>query len=149
MKTKENLATTIPTLENGDRLTRHEFERRYEAMPHFKKAELIEGVVYVASPLRYRRHGKPHECIMAWLGLYCSATPGVELADNFTVRLDLDNEPQPEALLRIDEELGGQSYITEDEYVKCAPELIVEVASSSAAYDLHDKLKAYRRSGVL
>ncbi len=34
-------------LENGDKLTRAEFERRYEAMPHLKKAELIEGVVYV------------------------------------------------------------------------------------------------------
>ena len=148
MKTKENLATIIPTLENGDRLTRYEFERRYEAMPHVKKAELIEGVVYVASPVRYRRHGKPHGYIMGWLGLYCSATPGVEFADNSTVRLDLDNEPQPDALLRIDEELGGQSYISEDDYIEGAPELIVEVASSSAAYDLHDLLKAYRRNGV-
>ena len=148
MKKKENLATIIPTLENGDRLTRYEFERRYEAMPHVKKAELIEGVVYVASPLRYRRHGKPHGYMIAWLGLYCSATPGVEFADNSTVRLDLDNEPQPDALLRIDEELGGQSYISEDDYIEGAPELIVEVASSSAAYDLHDKLKAYRRNGV-
>lgn len=148
MKTQNNLVKSIPTLENGDRLTRHEFERRYDAMPHVKKAELIEGVVYVASPLRYRRHGLPHGYIMAWLGLYSSATPGVELADNSTVRLDLDNEPQPDALLRIDEELGGQSYISEDDYIVGAPELVVEVASSSAAYDLHDKLKAYRRNGV-
>ena len=148
MKTTENLATTIPTLENGDRLTRYEFERRYEAMPHVKKAELIEGVVYVASPLRYRRHGKPHGYIMGWLATYCAATPRVEFADNSTVRLDLDNEPQPDALLRIDEELGGQSYISKDDYVEGAPELVVEVASSSAAYDLHDKLKAYRRNGV-
>lgn len=81
--------------------------------------------------------------------VYCSATPGVELADNATVRLDLDNEPQPDALLRIDEELGGQSRISEDDYVEGPPELIVEVASSSAAYDLHDKLRVYRRNGVL
>ena len=78
MKTAENIVTSIPTLENGDRLTRHEFERRYNAMPCLKKAELIEGVVYFASALRYRKHGKPHGYIMAWLGLYCSATPGVE-----------------------------------------------------------------------
>ena len=148
MKTQDNLVKSIPTLENGDRLTRDEFERRYEAMPHVKKADLIEGVVYVASALRYRRHGLPHGYIMGGLATYSSATPGVELADNSTVRLDLDNEPQPDALLRIDEELGGQSYISEDDYIEGAPELVVEVASSSAAYDLYDKLKAYRRNGV-
>ena len=36
----------IPPLESGDRLIRAEFERRYQAMPHVKKAELIEGVVF-------------------------------------------------------------------------------------------------------
>ncbi len=135
-------------LESGDRLTREEFERRYEAMPHLKKAELIEGVVYVTSPLRYEKHGRPHGYIVAWLGLYSSLTPGVELADNSTTRLDLDNEPQPDALLRIEEACGGQSRVSEDDYVEGAPELIVEIASSSASYDLHDKKKAYRRNGV-
>ncbi|MDM9379624.1 Uma2 family endonuclease [Chlorogloeopsis sp. ULAP01] len=143
-----NLAKSLPLLENGDRLTRNEFERRYHAMPDLKKAELIEGVVYVPSPLRYYRHGRPHAHIMAWLGLYSSATPGVEFADNATVRLDLDNEPQPDALLRIEEACGGRSRISEDDYVEGAPELIVEIASSSASYDLHDKLKVYRRNGV-
>lgn len=136
------------TLENGDRLTRYEFERRYHATPDLKKAELIEGVVYVPSPLRYRRHGKPHSLIMGWLAAYEAATPGVESADNVTVRLDLDNEPQPDALLRIDEACGGQSRISEDDYVEGAPELIVEIASSSASYDLHDKLRVYRRNSV-
>ncbi len=135
-------------LESGDRLTREEFERRYGAMPHLKKAELIEGVVYVASPLRYNQHGKPHIYIAAWVGFYCSVTPGVEPADHTTVRLDLDNEPQPDVLLRIDSKLGGQSCLSEDDYVQGAPELIVEIASSSASYDLHDKKKAYRRNGV-
>lgn len=141
------LGAVLP-LENGDRLTRQEFERRYEAMPYLKKAELIEGVVYMAAALRYRRHGRPHSLIMGWLGFYEAATPGVEAADNTTVRLDLDNEPQPDALLRIDESCGGQSRISEDDYVEGGPELIVEVAASSASYDLHDKLKVYRRNGV-
>ncbi len=136
----------IPPLENGDKLTRAEFERRYHAMPNLKKAELIEGVVYVASPLRFRSHGKPHAYVMAWLAGYEAATPGVELGDNATVLLDADNEPQPDALLRI--EIGGQSRITEDDYVEGAPELIVEVAASSASYDLHEKLKVYRRNQV-
>lgn len=138
----------IPALENGDRLSRFEFERRYHLMPHVKKAELIEGVVYLASPLRYNRHGKPHSQVMTWLGVYGAATPGVELADNATVRLDLDNEPQPDAMLRLNENCGGQSLISDDDYVEGAPELIVEIAASSASYDLHDKLHAYRRNGV-
>lgn len=137
--------TTLP-LENGDKLTRAEFERRYNATPSVKKAELIEGVVYVASPLRFRSHGKPHAYIMGWLVGYEAATPGVELGDNATVIIDADNEPQPDALLRI--ETGGQSRINEDDYVEGAPELIVEVAASSASYDLHEKLKVYRRNQV-
>ncbi|GAA6616609.1 Uma2 family endonuclease [Scytonema sp. NUACC26] len=137
---------TIPPLENGDKLTRHEFERRYHAVPNLKKAELIEGVVYVASPVRAKKHGKPHANIMGWLVAYEAATPGVETLDNTTVRLDADNEPQPDALLRIEQ--GGQSRITEDDYVEGAPELIVEIAASTASYDLSEKLKVYRRNQV-
>lgn len=138
----------IPPLENGDCLTRAEFERRYEAMPQVKKAELIEGVVYVPSPVRHRLHGRPHTHIMTWLGQYEAHTPGVEASDNSTVRLDLDNEPQPDALLIIDPERGGQTRLSEDGYIEGAPELVVEVASSSASYDLHAKRHAYRRNGV-
>jgi len=141
-----NSPLSVLPLENGDRLSRAEFERRYSAMPQVKKAELIEGMVYMASPLRFRSHGKPHAHIMTWLGTYEAATPGVELGDNATVRLDADNEPQPDALLRID--AGGRSQISDDDYVEGAPELIVEIAASSASYDLHEKLRVYRRNGV-
>src|ERR1700757_3569177 len=92
----------IPPLENGDVLTRAEFERRYEAMPNLKKAELIEGVVYVPSPVRHHAHGHPHTHLIGWLAQYEASTPGVQAGDNGTVRLDLDNEPQPDALLFID-----------------------------------------------
>lgn len=135
-----------PPLENGDRLTSTQFESRYEATPKIKKAELIEGTVYMAAALRFRSHGKPHAYIMGWLAAYEAMTPGVELGDNTTVRLDLHNEPQPDALLRID--VGGQSRISEDDYVEGAPELIVEIAASSASIDLHDKLNVYCRHGV-
>ncbi len=135
-------------LESGDRLSRAEFERRYQAMPQLKKAELVEGVVYVSSPVRVNRHGNPHSHIIAWLATYEAATPGIMVCDNTTVRLDGDNEPQPDALLRIDEAKGGQSCISEDDYLEGSPELIVEIAASSASYDLHDKLRAYRRNGV-
>jgi len=140
--------TDYPPLENGDRLTRQEFEHRYTAMAHIKKAELIEGVVYVASPVRANRHGRPHAQIIGWLFVYKAATPGVYLADNTTVRLDADNEPQPDALLRIEPEVGGNSRISDDDYVEGTPELIAEIAASSASYDLNDKLNAYRRNGV-
>lgn len=136
----------LPPLESGDRLTRAEFERRYAAMPQLKKAELIEGVVYVASPLRYRSQSQPHLFSITWLGTYCAATPGVEAADAPTICLDADNEPQPNAILHLSH--GGRSRITADDYIEGAPELVVEIAASSAAYDLHDKLKVYRRNGV-
>jgi len=101
----------LPPLENGDRLTRLEFEQRYNAMPHLKKAELIEGVVYTAAALRFRRYGKPHGNLIVWLGNYQVATPGTELADNTTVRLDLDNDPQPDVALFLDPTVGGQVQI--------------------------------------
>ncbi|QDV38711.1 Uma2 family endonuclease [Tautonia plasticadhaerens] len=135
-------------LENGDRLTRAEFERRYEAMPQVKKAELVEGVVYMGSPVRLRKHGLPHSDLMTWLGVYRASTPGILIGDNATVRLDLDNEPQPDAFLMIDPAKGGQARISEDDYVEGAPELVVEIASSSVSLDLNAKLHVYRRSNV-
>jgi Uma2 family endonuclease len=143
---KLHLPLNILPLENGDRLTRSEFERRYTAMSQVKKAELIEGIVYMGSPVRAKSHGRPHMVINHWLGAYMVETPGVEALDNTTVRLDRDNEPQPDCLLRI--EVGGQSRISQDDYVEGAPELVAEVAASSAAYDLNQKLNVYRRNQV-
>lgn len=148
VKTVHNYPDYIPPLESGDRLTRPEFERRYSAMPNLKKAELIEGVVYVASPLRFEPHAEPHANLMGWLWSYKIVTPGVRLGDNATVRLDLDNEPQPDAVLLIDTACGGKSYIGADGYIEGAPELIAEVAASSATKDLYDKKRAYRRNGI-
>jgi len=102
----------------------------------------------VASPVRVSKHGNPHSRIITWLGTYEASTPGTMTCDNTTVRLDAENEPQPDALLRIDQAWGGQSRISEDDYIEGAPELIVEIAASSASYDLHDKMQVYRRNGV-
>jgi Uma2 family endonuclease len=144
----ENAANgRIPPLETGDRLTRPEFERRYAAMPHVKKAELIEGVVYMPSPVS-NEHAAPHFDLIGWLTHYLAATPGIAGGDNGTVRLDLDNEPQPDAFLRILAEHGGQSRVDQDGYISGAPELVAEVARSSVSIDLHNKLNAYRRNGV-
>jgi Uma2 family endonuclease len=138
----------IPPLENGDRLTRAEFERRYDAMPHLKKAELIEGEVYMASAVRHGQHSYPHSLLVSWLGIYQMETPGVEGGDNGSIRLDVDNEPQPDAYLIVRPERGGQARISEDDYIEGAPELVAEVAASSVSYDLGKKLNVYRRCGV-
>ncbi len=148
MSMSERTTTATPPLESGDRLTRSEFERRYEAMPRAKKAELINQTVYMASPVRAESHGRPTNIMSTWLGVYAAATPYVHVYDNTTVRLDPDNEIQPDALLRIETESGGQSAISRDDYLEGAPELIVEVAASSASYDLHDKKTVCRRHGV-
>ena len=137
-----------PPLETGDRLTRAEFERRYAAMPQLRKAELIEGVVYMPSPVRLRLHSRPHLHLATWLGAYEAGTPGTVAADNTTVRLDLDNEPQPDLLLLVDPAVGGQTSVSDDDYVEGAPELVAEISSSPASFDLNAKLNVYRRNGV-
>jgi Uma2 family endonuclease len=144
----EPAAAPVPPLEAGDRLSRAEFERRYNAMPGVKKAELIERTVHMPSPVSVRRHGDPHGLVLFWLNCYRMGTPGLIVADNTSVRLDPDNMPQPDALLMRDPAQGGQARISDDDLIEGAPELVAEVASSSVSYDLHDKLRAYRRAGV-
>lgn len=140
-------AAGAPLLENGDRLTRCEFERRYAARPDLKKAQLIEGIVYMPSPVSMA-HAEPHATVQTVLLVYAASTPGVRGADNATVRLDLDNEPQPDVVLLIGADAGGRCRVSDDNYLEGAPELVVEVAASSASIDLHAKLRAYRRNGV-
>ena len=139
----------IPPLENGDRLTRAEFERRYLASPHVKKAELIEGVVYMPSPVRVNRHAGPHLLLSGWLFHYLRKTPGLKLfGDNATVRLDEDNEPLPDLFLALGEAAGGKATLSADDYLQGAPDLVCEVSASSVSIDLHAKLNVYRRNGV-
>jgi len=137
----------VPPLRNGDRLTRAEFERRYAAMPGVKKAELIEGVVFMPTPVS-DDHAGSHFNVIGWLSHYTAATPGVVGGDNGTLRLDLDNAPQPDAFLRILATHGGLARVDDDGYVTGAPEWIGEVALSSVSLDLHGKLHVYRRNGV-
>ncbi|NEO88403.1 MAG: Uma2 family endonuclease [Spirulina sp. SIO3F2] len=138
----------LPPLESGDRLSRPEFERRYAADPQVKKAELIEGIVYVASPLRFQHHARPHSRLHGWLWTYQIATPKLQLGIEPTVRLDLDNEVQPDIVLLIEPDAGGQTQLSAEDYIEGAPELVVEIAASSAAIDLGRKQQVYRRSGV-
>ena len=134
----------LTILENGDRLDRDEFERRYSTS-NIKKAELIEGIIYVASPLRFTPHGNPHAEIITWLGNYQAAITGLEVEIEPTVRLDQDNEPQPDAVLF---RRSGNAQIDADGYITGAPEFIAEIAASTVSYDLHSKKNAYERNGV-
>ncbi len=114
-----------PPLQNGDRLSRIEFERRYAAMPESFRAELIEGVVFVSSAVRHDHHGRPHAFLGTWLGNYEAATPGVQTSTDTTVRLDLDNAPQPDALLRVESGRDGATIVSKDGYLEGPPELVV------------------------
>jgi Uma2 family endonuclease len=138
----------VPPLENGAHLSASEFLRRFEAMPEVKKAELIDGIVYMTSPVRIDQHGEPDNLIQTWLGTYSIATPGVRAATNSTTRLSADDVPQPDGLLRILPECGGQARLDAKGYLQGAPELAVEVAASTASLDVREKLASYRRAGV-
>jgi Uma2 family endonuclease len=139
----------VPPLRSGDRLTRDEFERRYEAAPHIKKAELIDGVVRMSAAVRWGRHGRPQARLIAWLVGYEAETEGVAAGDNATTRLDLNNQPQPDAVLLIEPASGGQSIISADDYVERAPELVAEISGGPGEFDLQSKLQLYLRAGVL
>lgn len=146
---RENpLRDIIPPLENGDRLDRDEFLRRWEATPRIKHAELIYGIVYMNAAVRFRSHGQPHTLMTTWLGSYAMNAPGLLIADNCTVELDDQSLPQPDLVMIIDHASMGQTRINEDDYLEGPPELVVEIAASSASRDLHQKLKLYEEFGV-
>ncbi|MBV7333371.1 Uma2 family endonuclease [Chloroflexi bacterium TSY] len=141
-------SNSIPPLNAGDYLTRAEFERRYHAHPEIKKAELVEGIVYMSSPVRADVHGDPHFDVVTWLGTYRIMTYGVRGSDNATLPLGDKNEPQPDALLRLEPFVGGKAWINEEGYLDGSPELIVEIAASSTSYDMNQKKETYIRYGI-
>jgi Uma2 family endonuclease len=136
--------TKRDSFEPGDRMDQKTFHAIYEQMPEDFKAELIGGIVYVPAALR-ADHGDVHANVIAWLMNYRASTPGTRVLDNATHKLGKDSEPQPDASLLI---VGGQTTLTKKGYIRGAPELIVEVVSSSRAYDLHAKKDDYEKYGV-
>jgi Uma2 family endonuclease len=134
-------------LHSGDRMTQKEFHKIYEQMPEDFKAELLGGIVYVASAVG-RGHGRHHIPLSAIFFAYEGSTPGVECGDNSTIILGKDSEPQPDLFLRIMPEFGGQSKTTDDDYIEGPPELVAEISHSSHGMDLHSKRAEYARCGV-
>ncbi len=144
---KKSVPSSLPPLFNGDEMDQPEFHRRYQQYPDDKKFELIGGIVYMASPVK-RPHWTLTFKLAAVLGTYEANTPGVEGGDNQTAILDDEAEPQPDLLLRILPECGGQSDVDAEEYLVGAPELVLEVAYSTRSIDLHKKRQDYLRAGV-
>jgi Uma2 family endonuclease len=129
-------------------MTQREFHRIYSQLEESVRAELVGGIVYVASPLKLP-HGQHHSFMATLLGHYCGRTVGVDTGDSVTTILGEESEPQPDLFVRILPEYGGQSRTTDDEYIEGAPELIIEIASSSVSIDLHAKRQDYALAGVL
>ncbi|MBM3496276.1 MAG: Uma2 family endonuclease [Armatimonadetes bacterium] len=138
-------AAPTPRLRPGDHLSLAEFDRRYAGAPDTWIAELIEGVVYMPSPVT-DFHSLPHSDLTMWAGVYAHHTPGVVALSKQSVRIGGDNEVQPDVLLR--RISGGGSQRTDDGYVQGPPELACEVSYTSATYDLHAKKALYERAGV-
>ena len=138
--------TPLPPLVEGQRLDQPTFHMLYEAMPPGTRAELINGVVSMPSPV-YSPHGRGQIAASGWLIPYLENTPGVDLLDNTSTVLSPQSEPQPDLMLRILWECGGR---TRDEglYIVGAPELIVEVSHTTRYNDLGPKLEDYERAGV-
>jgi Uma2 family endonuclease len=138
----------VPRLENGDCLSRDEFERRYAAMPDVK-AELLEGVVYMSSPVGVKKHGRPHAYILTWVTTYHLSTSHTDVGDNSTVRLSDIDEPQPDVFLMLSGVPHAQAKVDEDDYIEGAPELVIEVSSSTVSRDLNKKKAIYQKRGIL
>jgi len=135
----------VPPLDTGDKLTREEFLRRWEAHPEIKNAELIGGIVYMASPVSVE-HGDMDGEVGGWLYTYKVATPGTASGHSITSFL-LEDTPQPDWNLRILPEYGGSSSV-QGRYLRGIPELLVEISRSSASYDLHVKLDLYQAAKI-
>ncbi|MDR3636570.1 MAG: Uma2 family endonuclease [Isosphaeraceae bacterium] len=136
----------VPPLVEGDRLDQPEFHRRYDAMPPDTHAELIQGVVFMPSPVG-PEHGRAHVPALVWLSYYAENTPGVETLDNTSTVLGPKSEPQPDAVLRILTEYGGRSQ-TDRRFVRGVPELVMEVSHTTRFADLGPKRDDYERAGV-
>lgn len=140
-----SVAYSAASLENGDVLDAEEFLRRYEACEDLEHVELIEGIVYMPSPVSFDRHGRPQTLMLAWLLAYERLHPDEVIAGSpSTVVLDAKNVPEPDGVLYRRERV----VLNDRHLLELPPDLIVEIANSSVSRDLNQKKEAYRRNGV-
>jgi hypothetical protein len=138
----------VPPLRAGDRMTADEFKRRWDAMPHVRFAELLEGVVHMPPHITFEGHGEEHGNLFGWLAVYRVYTPGVRNAITASAQLDLFNVPQPDGMLIIDPARGGQARLDSEGYLVGGPELVTEVSYSTGDTDRTIKFDVYRSGGV-
>lgn len=149
IRSSKESSNSIPPLEPGDELHHGEFLRRFEAMPNLKKAELIRGLVFpMASPVSLKNHAEPDSLLGGWLFTYAADHKNLSTATNATVKLDPENVFQPDALLRRDDNDASSTIDEDDGYLSGAPELVVEIASSSVSRDAGAKKAVYLTAGV-
>lgn len=131
--------------DNGDVMSREQFHRLYSECEELQRVELIEGIVYLPSPIRSKGHAEEQMLMLVWLDAYASRheESGLSAQPPNSVMLDDENEPEPDAML-----FRKDQAQFDDGYLASAPELIVEIAASSAARDLHQKKRAYECNGV-
>ncbi len=144
IKTKWATNGRPTALVEGQDLDQPTFHALYEAMPSGTRAELIDGVVFMPSPVG-GQHGRVHHSVDMWLGCFAEHTPGVEVLLGSTAILGWKSEPQPDAMLRVLPAHGGQSR-DERGYVTAAPELVAEIAKATRFIDLGPKRKDYERT---
>ncbi len=135
------------TLVEGQRLDQPTFHALYEAMPPGTRAELIDGVVYMPSPVG-GEHGIAQVPVIVWLDYYAERTPGLQVSGNATTILGWKSEPEPDGLLRVLPEWGGRTW-NEGGFIHGPPELVVEISKTTRYVDLGPKLRDYERAGVL
>ena len=129
----------------GDQLSREEFLDLWEQMPDLKFAELIDGTVFMPSPLSAAHASRDVE-VHGWIYLYQSETPVCKAFGNATW-LILESAPQPDTALCLLPEFGGRTSLS-GKLASGAPELVVEVCQSSRSYDLGPKLHLYQRAEI-
>ena len=152
IETDQELESTpqedFPLLKEGDRLTQQEFHKRYMQMPEVMKAELIEGVVTMPSPISVEYHTYPQGDLGWWIASYYLKTPHVRGGPNGSIILNENNELQPDLLMHIESAAGGNASLNEEGFLIGAPELVIEVSHTSSSIDMGPKMKAYQSNGV-
>jgi Uma2 family endonuclease len=137
----------VPPLDNGDRLDQKTFHERYESMENHVRAELIGGIVYMASPQK-RPHSRTTLLVGHWLGEYEEWTPGTEVLAGATDIMGSASQPEPDHCLFVLPQFGGSVGFNESDYLTGAPELIVETAATTESRDLHQKKDDYEKARV-
>jgi Uma2 family endonuclease len=140
-------APAISALRDGERLDQKTFHERYEATPEHVRAELIGGIVYIASPQK-TPHSRGARFVTRWLDEYGEATPGTECLPGVTNILGAESEPEPDHCLLVLPDFGGQTWENDRGYLAGSPELIVETSWATEARDLHQKKDDYEKAQV-